>query len=332
MTERRLNLLTGDWVLVSPHRLSRPWLGASEAPDTHPARSYDPDCYLCPSNARAGGQKNPPYEGVFVFDNDFSALAPDATFAADPSDPLFVSESEHGICRVICYTPDHSRALSQLTPREMRDVVDAWAEQSRALSHREDIAAVTIFENRGAMMGASNPHPHGQIWATSRVPNELARETGRQRAWMDAHGEPLLSAYLRRETEKGTRVVHANDSFAAVVPYWAVWPFETIMIPRRATGTLDTLTSEERNGLADAFLRLTRAYDALFAAPFPYTMGFHQQAPTDASAHFVLHAHFYPPLLRSASVRKHMVGFEMLAMPQRDLTPERAAEMLRAVL
>lgn len=332
MTERRLNLLTGDWVLVSPRRVERPWQGALEAPGQPAVTSYDPDCYLCPGNARAGGHRNPAYDGVFVFDNDFPALTAASPLEPAGNDPLLVAETERGLCRVICYSPDHSQTLARLSARQMRNLVDIWAEQSRELSERPEIAAVTVFENRGAMMGASNPHPHGQIWATSSVPNELAREAIRQSDWQNAHGEPLLYAYLRREIEHGERLIVANDAFGVVVPYWAAWPFETIVIPRRSIATLDALTNEDRDGLADALVKLTRAYDALFASPFPYTMGFHQRPSKEASTSFVLHAHFYPPLLRSASVRKYMVGFEMLAMAQRDLTPETAAGMLRDVL
>lgn len=331
--ERRLNLLTGDWVLVSPQRLVRPWRGAVGAASGGPGLGYDPDCYLCPGNARVGGAKNPVYTGAYVFDNDFPALLPPAEGAPPALDPLLVSEPQSGACRVVCYTPDHSQTMAHMPAAAIRAVVDVWASQSAELAARPDIGAVTVFENRGEMMGASNPHPHGQIWATSSVPNELAREDDRQRAWFDAHGEPLLAAYLRRELAAGERIVVANAGFVALVPYWATWPFETIVLPRRAVSGLDRLSDGERDDLADLLGRLTGVYDGLFAAPFPYSMGFHQ-CPSKAAddAHFILHAHFYPPLLRSASIRKFMVGFEMLAMPQRDLTAEDAAARLRAVL
>ncbi|HEY1709952.1 MAG TPA: UDP-glucose--hexose-1-phosphate uridylyltransferase [Rhizomicrobium sp.] len=330
--ERRQNLLTGDWILVSPHRLSRPWLGATDAPQSAPAMKHDPDCYLCPGNARAGGVRNPDYTGVYVFDNDFAALLPDAPSIA-ATDPVLVSEPESGICRVICYTPDHSLTMAQMSRAQIRSVVDVWAAQFCELAARPDVGAVTIFENRGAMMGASNPHPHGQIWATRSVPNELAREDERQRVWMGDHGEPLLSSYLARELSDGSRIVCENETFVALVPFWAAWPFETLILPRRPVSGLDGLTTQEFDDLADALHRVTKAYDALFGVPFPYSMGLHQRPcrVTDES-HFTLHVHFYPPLLRSASVRKFMVGFEMLAMPQRDMTPEEAAERLRAVL
>jgi UDPglucose--hexose-1-phosphate uridylyltransferase len=331
--ERRLNLLTGDWVLVSPHRMSRPWQGAVAETPPPSGPHYDPACYLCPGNARAGGAANPAYASVYVFDNDFPALLPPDASAEPSGDPVFVSEPESGVCRVICYSPDHSLSMAGMPVSTIRAVVEVWAEQTAELGGRSDIGAVTIFENRGEMMGASNPHPHGQVWATSSVPNELAREDARQRAWFAGHGEPLLGAYLRRELESGERLVLANDGFVAVVPYWASWPFETIVLPRRPVSGLDRLDAAEKDALADVFGRLTKAYDALFAAPFPYSMGFHQRPMRGADeAHFTMHAHLYPPLLRSATIRKFMVGFEMLAMPQRDLTPEDAAARLRAAL
>jgi UDPglucose--hexose-1-phosphate uridylyltransferase len=331
--ERRLNLLTGDWVLVSPQRLLRPWQGAVTEAASAAGAAYDPDCYLCPGNLRAGGVKNPAYAGVFVFDNDFPALTPPADDAPRAVDPLLVAEPQSGVCRVVCYAPDHSQTMTQMPVDAIRALVDVWASQTAELNARPNIAAVTIFENRGAMMGASNPHPHGQIWATSSIPNELAREDASQRTWFDAHGEPLLTAYLRRELEAGDRIVAENQDFVALVPFWATWPFETLVLPRRSVSHLDQLDAAERNALAELLGRLTRAYDALFATACPYSMGFHQALAKAAdAAHFTLHGHFYPPLLRSAAVRKFMVGFEMLAMPQRDLTPEEAAARLRQVL
>jgi UDPglucose--hexose-1-phosphate uridylyltransferase len=333
VSQRRLNLLTGDWVLVSPHRMARPWQGAVAEASPASRPTYDPSCYLCPGNARAGGAHNRDYEGVYVFDNDYPALLP-ATEAAPPADPLLVAEPEAGVCRVICYSPDHSQTMARMSVGQIRRVIDVWAAESDELAAQADIAAVTVFENRGEMMGASNPHPHGQIWATSHVPNELAREDARQRAWLAEHGEPLLGAYLRRELEAGERIVVANDSFMALVPYWAVWPFETLVLPRRQVGALAELEPAECDDLAALLSALTRAYDALFATPCPYSMGFHQRPAkaTPGEAHFTLHAHFYPPLLRSATIRKFMVGFEMLAMPQRDLTPEAAAARLRSAV
>lgn len=342
--ERRLNQLTGDWVLVSPHRMSRPWQGAVSSSTLPRSVKHDPECYLCAGNARVGGARNPDYDGVYIFPNDFPALLelPGAKMsnplsqgrleAGGPGD-LLVREPESGICRVICYSPDHGLTLSRMTPEQIRPAVDAWSEQFSELAARPDISSVTIFENRGEMMGASNPHPHGQIWATAAVPNELAREDTRQFDWYGKYGEPMLLSYLRRELEAGERIIYANDTFVALIPFWAAWPFETLILPREQVSGLDELSQNQREGLAEVLARLTAGYDALFDAPFPYTMGFHQR-PTDGrkSEHFTLHAHFFPPLLRSASIRKFMVGFEMLGMPQRDLTPEAAAERLRAVL
>ena len=329
---RRQNLLTGEWVLVSPHRMGRPWqgeMGSTAAPE---AMTYDPACYLCAGNTRVGGVVNPAYDGVWVFDNDFPALLGPDGQASPPVDNILIAEPETGVCRVICYTPDHSKTMASMTQAEITSLVEVWTTQWKELSARADLASVTIFENRGAMMGASNPHPHGQIWATSSVPNELAIEVERQAAWFDKSGTPLLIDYLERELADGTRIVCANTHFVALVPFWAAWPFETLVLPRRSVAALDELSAEEQGDLADILRRLTASFDRLFAAPFPYTMGLHQR-PTQAPAPgFVFHMHFYPPLLRSATVRKFMVGFEMLAMAQRDLTPEAAAERLRAVL
>lgn len=328
--ERRLNLLTGDWVLVSPQRVSRPWQGAASAATPRSGLAHDPACYLCAGVMRAGGTRNPDYGGVYVFDNDYPALLPGVTAPDPEADDLLVAEPEAGTCRVICYTPDHSLTMAGMSLAQIESVIEVWTDQFVELAGRPDIGAVTIFENRGEMMGASNPHPHGQVWAQQHVPNEQAREGDRQREGLAAHGETLLSAYLARELAAAERIVCTNETFVALVPFWAAWPFEALVLPRRSVTGLDELTAPERAGLADILSRLTQAYDRLFEVSFPYTMGFHQR-PTDGAAHphVTLHAHFYPPLLRSASVRKFMVGYEMLAMPQRDLTPEEAAARLR---
>ncbi len=325
---RRMNLLTGDWILVSPHRLSRPWQGEVAPTASLSAPAHDPGCYLCPGNARSAGAQNPDYRGVYVFNNDFPALL--ATCAAVTPDPIFVSAPETGLCRVICYSPDHGRAMSALPLAQIEAIVEVWADQSAELAALPEIGSVTIFENRGEMMGASNPHPHGQIWATHSVPNELAREAARQSDWKHINHRPLLSDYLEREIAVGEHIISSNAAFVALVPYWAAWPFETLILPRRPVATLPDLTPDERRGLAAILADLTRIYDAVFDSVFPYTMGWHQR-PSKAidDGSFILHAHFYPPLLRSASVRKFMVGFEMLGMPQRDLTAEVAAERLR---
>jgi UDPglucose--hexose-1-phosphate uridylyltransferase len=333
LPERRLNLLTGDWVLVSPHRLSRPWQGAVADQPAHAAAKHDPNCHLCPTNRRIGGAANPDYSGVWVFENDFPALLAAGSPSGVGSDPILVSEPESGICRVICYSPEHDQAMARMPITAIRRLVDVWAAQTTELSARPDIGAITLFENRGEMMGASSPHPHGQIWATASVPNELQREDERQRLWLGKHGKPLLDAYLERELSDPVRIVFSNLNFVVLVPYWAAWPFETLVLPRRCVGALDELSDAERNDFAEALGHLSRCYDALFATPFPYTMGIHQRPPKLADdRHFTLHAHYFPPLLRSASIRKFMVGFEMLAMPQRDLTPEAAADRLRSAL
>lgn len=323
---RRFNPLTGGWVQVSPQRMGRPWQGETSAPDPPPP-AYDPACYLCPGNARVGGEVNPSYEGVHVFDNDFPALADEHGGADD--DPLFRAEASAGVCRVICFSPDHGKSLPLLNPSQLRAVVDTWAAQTEELGAR--FANVQVFENKGAMMGCSNPHPHGQVWATAHVPQESATEDERQRAYLADHGRPLLLDVAEREAA-GERVVEINDDWLALVPFWAAWPFETLLLPRFAVQRLPQLTGGQRDSLAAILKALTTRYDNLFKTSFPYSMGWHQ-APYGMPdiAHWQLHAHFYPPLLRSASVRKFMVGYEMLAEPQRDLTPERAAEMLRSV-
>ncbi len=325
---RRYNPLSGGWVQVSPQRMGRPWQGEVSPPDPPPP-AYDPACYLCPGNARVGGEVNPAYTGVHVFDNDFPALADDAGEAV-AADPLLRAESSAGVCRVICFSPDHGKSLPQLDLAQLRGVVDCWVEQTAELGAR--FAHVQVFENKGAMMGCSNPHPHGQVWASAHVPQEVAAEDDRQRAYMAEHGRPLLLDVAEREAAEGVRVVEANDDWLAIVPFWAAWPFETLVMPRFAVQRLPQLDGSQRESLAQILKALTTRYDNLFETSFPYSMGWHQ-APYGMPDidHWQLHAHFYPPLLRSASVRKFMVGYEMLAEPQRDLTPERAAEMLRAV-
>ena len=329
---RRLNLLTGEWVLVSPHRAKRPWQGAIEkpAPDDRPA--HDPTCYLCPGNERVGGVPNPDYTGTFVFDNDFAALRPDDPPAGVDVDGLLVARGEPGVCRVICFSPRHDLSLADMAVPDIRRVVDVWAAQYEELGARPDIGHVQIFENKGAMMGASNPHPHGQIWAQQSVPLEPARETARMRDHHARHGRTLLEDYLRAELRLDERIVCANDGFVALVPFWAVWPFETLVIGRRPAASLSALDDTERDQLADVVKRLVARYDNLFDVTFPYSAGIHQ-APTDGEPHpeWHLHMHFYPPLLRSATVRKFLVGYEMLGEPQRDITPEGAAERLRAL-
>ncbi len=327
---RRFNPLTREWVLVSPHRTARPWQGQVETLDTPKSPPYDPACYLCPGNERVGGARNPQYESTFVFDNDFAALKPDAPLDRTNQDDLLIAESEPGICRVVCFSPRHDLTIANMDLADLRTVTDTWVAQFEELGARDGIHYVQIFENRGAMMGASNPHPHCQIWASRSIPNEVAKEQASLIAWQEQHAVCLLCRYAEIERKAGDRVVEENGGFLAVVPYWAVWPFETMILAKRHMTAIDQLSEEERAQLAAILKRMTARYDRLFQTPFPYTMGFHQR-PTDGKPHdeWHLHAHFYPPLLRSATVRKFMVGYEMLATPQRDITPEAAAERLR---
>jgi UDPglucose--hexose-1-phosphate uridylyltransferase len=337
---RRFNPLRREWVLVSPHRTARPWQGEVNKTSGFSDVHYDPACYLCPGNTRAGGAITPRYESVFVFDNDYAALLPDspepsAVKAGEENSlaaELLVAERERGRCRVLCFHPDHSLTLARMAAPDIRKVVDAWTEEYRTLGEEPDFRYVQIFENRGAMMGASNPHPHGQIWTTEHVPDEPRKETESLHAYWETHGRCLLCDYLELESRERTRVVCENDGFLAVVPWWAVWPFETLVMAKRHHRSLTDFDESDRDALADILKQVTTRYDNLFETSFPYTMGFHQ-APTDGDPHveWHFHAHFYPPLLRSATVRKYMVGFEMLGMPQRDITPESAAERLQGV-
>jgi UDPglucose--hexose-1-phosphate uridylyltransferase len=330
---RRFNPLTGEWVLVSPHRAKRPWQGAQEAVDHEARPAHDPSCFLCAGNTRVNGEKNPDYTGTFVFENDFAALMPDTPDAPADADPLFRSGSARGRSRVICFSPDHGKTLPELTQGAIVGVVNTWCDQAAELgaSHRW----VQVFENKGAAMGCSNPHPHGQIWATSFLPNLPAKEDAAQRDYLAQNGRPMLLDYVEREAAAEERVVVKTDHWLAVVPYWAAWPFEILLLPRFAVKRLEDLQPAQREDLARALKLVTTKYDNLFQASFPYSMGWHGlpygEQDAAGSEAWQLHAHFYPPLLRSASVRKFMVGFEMLAESQRDLTPEQAAERLRAL-
>ncbi len=328
---RRRNALTGDWLLVSPHRTQRPWQGRREETATAERPAHDPKCYLCAGSVRANGEVNPHYESTFAFDNDFAALLPQSMEPGSASDSLLQSEPVRGRCRVICFSPRHDLTLAQMPVGGIRAVVDTWANETENLGR--DWRWVQVFENKGDVMGCSNPHPHGQIWASDHLPNEIAKEDRCQREYWETHGERLLIRYAGIERQAGSRVVLENAEWIVVVPYWAVWPYETLLLPKMPVARIPDLTPGQRDSLASILKQLLTRYDNLFETPFPYSMGWHG-APfggEESNEHWQLHAHFYPPLLRSASVKKFMVGYEMLAEPQRDLTPEAAAARLREV-
>jgi UDPglucose--hexose-1-phosphate uridylyltransferase len=331
---RRLNPLTNDWVVVSPHRTARPWQGDVAPTALADSPEYDPTCYLCPGNARAGGVRNPTYSSTFAFNNDFAALKPDVPPGRTDIDGagLLVAESERGICRVMCFSPLHNKTLATMQCNEIELVVRAWQEQFRELGNIDFVHHVQIFENRGAMMGASNPHPHCQIWGTESIPQEPSKELARQRSYLSAHDCCLLCDYFELERTQKSRLVCENAGFVALVPFWALWPFEILLGSRRHLGSMNDFTDDDVRHLSAILKQIISTYDKVFSAPFPYSMGFHQ-SPTDGMEHpeWHFHAHFYPPLLRSATIRKYMVGFEMLGTPQRDITPESAAERLRAL-
>jgi len=327
---RRFNPLTGEWILVSPHRTQRPWQGQQETSVRPALPVHDSDCYLCPGNLRSGGTRNPDYRDTFVFDNDFPALLPKIQARTFNTSGMLKAVPEKGLCRVMCFSPRHDLSLPQMTPAMIQTVVAEWIRQYLELGSLPWINHIQIFENKGAMMGASNPHPHCQIWAGQSIPVEPEKELAACNRYMQANSRCLLCDYLDLELQRDERLVIENDSFVVVVPFWAVWPYETLLISRRHTADLSELTPDEQQHLADILKRLTIRYDNLFQSSFPYSMGWHQ-CPTDGQPypHAHLHAHFYPPLLRSATVRKFMVGFEMLGEPQRDITAETAAKQLR---
>ncbi|SMF24777.1 UTP-hexose-1-phosphate uridylyltransferase [Alteromonadaceae bacterium Bs31] len=326
---RRYNPLNGDWILVSPHRAKRPWQGQSETPEGGLQPSYDAGCFLCPGNKRITGDENPPYTGTYVFNNDFAALQKD-TPEHHSDDQLFRLQAEQGEARVICFSPDHSKTLPELDEGQIKLIVDTWVQQTEQLAAH--YPCVQLFENKGAMMGCSMPHPHGQVWAQKNMPTLVAREHDKQLHYWQRNGRALLLDYVQRECEKSERIVVENEDWLVLVPYWAGWPFETLLLPKFALQKMTQLGQAQRFSLADIIKQITIRYDNLFQISFPYSMGWHG-APFDGGEHpaWQLHAHFYPPLLRSATVRKFMVGYEMLAEAQRDLTPEQAAERLRAL-
>lgn len=328
---RRRNTLTGQWVQVSPHRAKRPWQGQQEESPEENKYKYDPKCYLCPGNSRAGGKQNDNYTSTFVFTNDFSALKIDTPTAEEENtgNELFQTEGEQGICRVLCFNPRHDLTLPEMEVSQIRDVVDLWNDEYASLGSRDNINYVQIFENKGEMMGCSNPHPHGQIWAQQHIPDEPAKELTAQLNYWKRHNSGLLCDYLEQEERLGKRIILDNRHFSVLVPFWAIWPFETLIVSKRHFGRFTDMENEEKDALADVIKRITTRYDNLFNVSFPYSAGFHP-APTDGEEHpeWHFHMHFYPPLLRSATVKKFMVGYEMLGTPQRDITPEWSAQTL----
>ncbi|MBL4642450.1 MAG: UDP-glucose--hexose-1-phosphate uridylyltransferase [Flavobacteriaceae bacterium] len=328
-THKRFNILTGEWVLVSPHRAKRPWQGQKEDAANEKRPSYDESCYLCAGNKRINGEINPSYKDTYVFVNDFGALQEDSK-EFSYKNGLLQSESEKGICKVICFSPDHSKSLAELDVNEIQKVIAVWKEEFVSLGAEPDINYVQIFENKGAVMGCSNPHPHGQIWSQSTLPNEVEKKDKQQRQYFKEHKKSLLEDYVTQELALKERIIFENESFVTLVPFWAVWPFEAMILPKKAMKDIGDLTLQESFCFAEAISSLTKAYDALFECSFPYSSGIHQ-APTNKAKneHWHWHMSFYPPLLRSATVKKFMVGYEMFGMPQRDITPESAANLLR---
>ncbi len=325
---KRFNALSGEWVLVSPHRAKRPWQGQNESANTEQLPSYDENCYLCPGNSRISGDTNPQYKGTFIFENDFAALQKENPESPESIDPLFQMKAEKGEAHVICFSPDHSKTLPELPLDAIKTLVDTWVDEFNRLQAKYEW--VQIFENKGAIMGCSQPHPHGQIWANSSIPTLPSKEDTQQANYYAEHGEALLLSYALKESASGERTVVENEYWIAVVPYWAAWPFETLLLPKFACTHFHALNEEQRLSLADALKQLTIRYDNLFETSFPYSMGWHG-APSSKlnDPSWQLHAHFFPPLLRSATVKKFMVGYEMLAEAQRDLTAEQAAEKLQ---
>jgi len=331
-SHKRFNILTGEWVLVSPHRAKRPWQGQNEAISNEQRPSHDPSCYLCAGNTRINGEENPVYEAVFVFTNDFAALQTTSPVFS-VNDGLFKAESEQGICKVICFSPDHSKSLADMSVVDIGKVVKAWQKEYTELGSHDLINYVQIFENKGAVMGCSNPHPHGQIWSQSTLPNEVDKKDQQQNAYYSKNKSSLLGDYLNQELEANERIIYQNDDFVVLVPFWAVWPFEAMIIPKTQKHNITELSEAESLNFADAISKITVVYDKLFECSFPYSSGIHQ-SPTDGQPndHWHWHMSFYPPLLRSATVKKFMVGYEMFGSPQRDITAEQAADRLRNLL
>ncbi|MCB4797252.1 UDP-glucose--hexose-1-phosphate uridylyltransferase [Neotamlana laminarinivorans] len=328
-SHKRFNILTGEWVLVSPHRAKRPWQGQNEETSKKKRETYNENCYLCAGNTRINGEINPDYKDVFVFTNDFAALQKDAP-DFKLNDGLLIAESEKGICKVICFSPDHSKSLADMTPKEIKKVVIAWQNEYKTLGAKAFINYVQIFENKGAVMGCSNPHPHGQIWSQSTLPNEVLKKDTQQLNYFRKKNTSLLKDYLIQELEKNERIIYKNKAFVILVPFWAIWPFEAMIVPKKHQKNILEMNSDETLLYAEAISVLTKAYDKIFNTSFPYSSGIHQ-APTNNkdNTHWHWHMSFYPPLLRSATVKKFMVGYEMFGTPQRDITAEKAAKTIK---
>ena len=331
-SHKRFNILTGEWVLVSPHRAKRPWQGQNEAISNDIRPAHDPSCYLCAGNTRINGEVNPKYSDVFVFTNDFAALQTTSP-KFEVNEGLFIAESEQGICKVICFSPDHSKSLADMDVKDIDKVVKAWQKEYTELGAHEMINYVQIFENKGSVMGCSNPHPHGQIWSQSTLPNEVDKKDQHQKTYFDKNKSSLLGDYLKQELEANERIIYQNDDFVVLTPFWAVWPFETMIVPKKQFTNITKISEKESFNFADAISKITQAYDKLFECSFPYSSGIHQ-SPTDGqpNEHWHWHMSFYPPLLRSATVKKFMVGYEMFGSPQRDITAEQAANRLKNLL
>lgn len=331
-SHKRLNILTGEWVLVSPHRSKRPWQGQNEEISNEKRPSYDENCYLCATNTRINGEVNPDYKDVFVFTNDFAALQKDSpSFKID--DGLFKAKSETGICKVICFSPDHSKSLADMDVKDIKKVVNVWQQEYISLGKNRDINYVQIFENKGAVMGCSNPHPHGQIWSQSTLPNEVEKKDNQQLKYYNTKNSNLLEDYLKQELEANERIIFQNKDFVVLTPFWAIWPFEVMIAPKKAQENITKMTDEEALNYAEAISVITKAYDKLFNTSFPYSSGIHQSPTIDKeNKHWHWHMSFYPPLLRSATVKKFMVGYEMFGSPQRDITAELAAKRLKNLI
>ena len=331
-SHKRFNILTGEWVLVSPHRSKRPWQGQNEAISNVHRPSYDPNCYLCAGNTRINGEENPKYKDVYVFTNDFAALQTTSP-KFSINEGLFKAESEQGICKVVCFSPDHSKSLAGMAIEDINKIVNTWQKEYTKLAGNDMINYVQIFENKGAVMGCSNPHPHGQIWSQSTLPNEVDKKDQQQRAYFNKNKSSLLGDYLKQELETNERMIYQNDDFVVLTPFWALWPFETMIIPKQQHANITNISEYESLGFADAISKITKVYDKLFECSFPYSSGIHQ-SPTngETNVHWHWHMSFYPPLLRSATVKKFMVGYEMFGSPQRDITAEQAAYRLKSLI